>query len=97
MNKSTPRQYIFLLLLFAISSQLSCIKHPQVLYFRNQSDFVPLQDHEINNQVRIKIQPDDVLFILIRALDQETAEPFNLFGGNQALVNMGVNNPTLQG
>jgi polysaccharide export outer membrane protein len=75
----------------------NCVKHQQLLYFRNQSEFIPLQNHDINNQVRIKIQPDDVLFILVRALDQETAEPFNLFSGNMNMQQMGQNNPTLQG
>jgi polysaccharide export outer membrane protein len=58
-----------------------------------------LEDHPINNQLRIKIQTDDVLFILVRALDQETAEPFNLFGGAgmQMMAQMGQQNPGLQG
>ncbi len=84
-------------LLLLLSS--GCVKHTQLLYFRNQSEFVPLQGHEIHNQLRIKIQPDDVLFILVRALDQETAEPFNLFGGSnmQMMGQMGVQNPSLSG
>ncbi|MBK9012810.1 MAG: polysaccharide biosynthesis/export family protein [Saprospiraceae bacterium] len=76
----------------------SCIKHPQLLNFRNQSEFVPLQGHDIANQLRIKIQTDDVLFIMVRALDQETAEPFNLFGGATMQMNqLAVNNPSLTG
>ncbi len=76
----------------------SCVKHPQLLYFRNQSEFVPLQGHEIDNQARIKIQPDDVLFILVRALEQETAEPFNLLPSTNVtgIGNQG-SNTTLQG
>lgn len=86
----------FLLLVMLLAS--SCVKHSQLLYFRNQSEFVPLQGHEIANQLRIKIQTDDVLFIMVRALDQETAEPFNLFGGAAMQGNqMAVNNPSLQG
>lgn len=77
----------------------ACVKHPQLLNFRNQSEFVPLQGHEIANQLRIKIQTDDVLFIMVRALDQETAEPFNLFGGTgmQMMQQMANNNPSLSG
>ncbi len=74
----------------------NCVKHPQLLYFRNQSEFVPLADHEITNQVRIKIQPDDVLFIIVKSLDQETAEPFNLFASNN-LANVAGGNASLQG
>ncbi len=87
---------ILLLLIMFLTS--SCIKHPQLLNFRNQSEFVPLQGHEIANQLRIKIQTDDVLFIMVRALEQETAEPFNLFGGEAMQMNqLAVNNPSLTG
>ena len=77
----------------------ACVKHPQLLYFRNQSEFVPLQGHEIANQLRIKIQTDDVLSIMVRALDQETAEPFNLFSGTgqQIMGQLALNNPSLMG
>lgn len=87
----------FLLLTMLLTS--SCVKHPQLLNFRNQSEFVPLQGHDIANQIRIKIQTDDVLFIMVRALDQETAEPFNLFGGaNMQMMNqIGQNNPSVNG
>ena len=88
----------FIIILSALLLLSGCVKHTQLLYFRNQSEFVPLQNHDINNTVRIKIQTDDVLFILVRALDQETAEPFNLFGGaNMQMMNMGGQNPSLQG
>ena len=53
------------------------MKYPQLLYFRNQEEFVARENHEINNALRIKIKTDDVLFIMVRALDQETAEPFS--------------------
>ena len=78
-----------------IGSQLACVKHPQLLYFRNQSEFAALNNHKITNNIRIKIQPDDALFILVKSLDQETAEPFNLF--SSANVALASNNPTLSG
>lgn len=92
-------KFLPILGLLLLASLSSCVKHPQLLYFRNQSEFVPLQDHDIANQVRIKIQTDDVLFIMVRALDQETAEPFNLFGGTamQATNQLANNNPSLTG
>jgi polysaccharide export outer membrane protein len=74
-----------------------CVKHTQLLYFRNQSEFVPLQNHAIENAVRIRIQTDDVLSITVRALDQETAEPFNLFTGQQQMGQLAMNNPSLMG
>jgi hypothetical protein len=67
---------ILSLLLWACSG---CVKHPQLLYFRNQSEFVPLQNHDINNAVRIKIQTDDVLYITVKALDPERVRlPFDV-------------------
>lgn len=86
-----------LLLLMVLSA--SCVKHPQLLNFRNQSEFVPLQGHEIANQLRIKIQTDDVLFIMVRAFEQETADPFNLFAGAgmQSMNQLAINNPSLSG
>jgi polysaccharide export outer membrane protein len=93
--KKPSTSVMWLLLITVLAS--GCVKHAQLLYFRNQSDFIPLQDHEIANQVRIKIQPDDVLFVLVRALEQETAEPFNLFSAGMNMQNLGQNNPSLQG
>jgi polysaccharide biosynthesis/export protein len=97
-KRASSQQLIATLVLIMILTS-SCVKHPQLLNFRNQSEFVPLQGHEIANQLRIKIQTDDVLFIMVRALDQETAEPFNLFGGTgmQMMQQMANNNPSLSG
>lgn len=94
----TRLRSLFLLLLLA-ATLASCVQHTQLLYFRNQSEFVPLQDHEIKNQLRIKIQTDDVLYINVKALDQETAEPFNIFGGDgqQVIGQFANNNPSLIG
>lgn len=102
-NKISNKQvinpfFLFVLLGMIVFSQFSCVKYPQLLYFRNQSEFVPLQNHDITNQIRIKIQPDDVLSITVKALDQEAAEPFNLFGaGQQAMGQLAQNNPSLAG
>jgi polysaccharide biosynthesis/export protein len=88
----------FTIIITALLFLTGCVKHPQLLYFRNQSEFVPLQNHDINNTVRIKIQTDDVLYIMVRALDQETAEPFNLFpSANMANIGGAGTNTTLQG
>lgn len=84
-------------LLCIIVTLSSCVKYPQLLYFRDQPEFVPLQDHEIANQVRIKIQPDDILFILVRALDQETAEPYNLISKDLQVSSLGQEGPSLTG
>ncbi|MCC6725922.1 MAG: polysaccharide biosynthesis/export family protein [Saprospiraceae bacterium] len=96
MKKSKFPHIVLLFILMGLFN--SCVKHPQLLYFRNQTEFVPLEGHEITNQLRIKIQPDDVLFILVRALEQETAEPFNLLPSTSVgnFGNQG-SNATLQG
>ncbi len=97
-KKIITRSYGFKLVLFiVICSQFACVKHPQLLYFRNQSEFVPLNNHQINNQIRIKIQPDDALFILVKSLDQETADPFNLFPSTNINNITNSSNPTLTG
>lgn len=89
---------LYSLLLVLTVTQFSCVKYPQLLYFRDQPEFVPLQDHEITNQIRIKIQPDDALFIRVRAFEQEAAEPFNLIPNmNMGQIGMQNTNPTLQG
>jgi polysaccharide export outer membrane protein len=108
LNKSSIRQshsptqakgfLLYGLLLVLVITQFSCVKYSQLLYFRDQPEFTKLEDHPINNQVRIKIQPDDVLHITVKALDQEAAEPFNLFGaGQQAMGQLALNNPSLAG
>ncbi|MCB0517456.1 MAG: polysaccharide biosynthesis/export family protein [Saprospiraceae bacterium] len=97
MNLRFPQFTNLLIPLTLLLLTSGCVKHTQLLYFRDKSEFVPLQNQDINNQLRIKIQPDDVLFIMVRALDQETAEPFNLFGGANMQMMQGGQNPTLQG
>lgn len=93
-----PKVLLSLLLLLFMLGGTGCVKYQQMLYFRNQPAFVPLQDHEIANSLRIKIQTDDVLYILVRALDQETAEPFNLFSSiNMSSMNLNNQNATLTG
>ncbi|MEO1263484.1 MAG: polysaccharide biosynthesis/export family protein [Bacteroidota bacterium] len=56
-----------------------------------------MTDHEINNQIRIRIQPDDVLSILVRSLDQQVAEPFNLFESELLRFAGAQNNSSLNG
>jgi polysaccharide export outer membrane protein len=92
--KSSLLLGVFLVLILFSSS---CVKHTQLLYFRNQTEFVPLQNHDIVNQIRVKIQPDDLLFIQVKSLDQETADPFNLFSAGSGLQMSAQINPTLQG
>lgn len=98
-KKAPPLHWHCMVLLLLMLLSASCVKHPQLLYFRNQSEFVPLQGHEIANQLRIKIQTDDVLFIMVRAFEQETADPFNLFSGTgmQNMNQLANNNPSLAG
>ncbi len=85
------------MLLMFLMLNIGCVKYPQLLYFRNQPEFVALENHEIENALRIKIQTDDVLYILVRALDQVTAEPFNLFESNRTTTNLNQQNVSLTG
>ncbi len=87
------------LTILAVVMLSSCVKYPQLLNFRNTEEFVALQGHPVENATRIKIQTDDVLSIMVKALDQATAEPFNLFGGVgfQTANQLAVTNPSLSG
>lgn len=91
-------KYQYLILIVVIFTMSSCVKYPQLLYFRNQDEFVRLQDHNITNEVEVKVKPDDAIYVMVRALDQLTAEPFNLFP-TQNTTNLGnsSSNTTLQG
>ncbi|MBI1224033.1 MAG: sugar transporter [Bacteroidetes bacterium] len=100
-NKPKPKiiyQVLKALLLTVCVFSSSCVRHPQLLDFRNTSEFVPLQNQEITNQIRIRIQPDDALYIRIKTLDIEAEEPFNLIP-TTSLSQIGSQNgnPTIQG
>ena len=73
------------------------MRYPQLLYFRDQPDFVPLQDHDITNDIDIKIQPDDALFILVKTLEPEASEAYNLFPTTNVSTLSNSGNPTITG
>jgi polysaccharide export outer membrane protein len=61
--------FLFVLLLF------SCASRKDSVYYQN-IDSLPAQEKP--NSYEIKIQPDDLLLIIVSADDPETAIPFNL-------------------
>lgn len=61
--------FVILLLMF------SCKPKEQVVYYQNIDK---LANNENSNSYEIKIQPDDLLLIIVSADDPETAIPFNL-------------------
>lgn len=61
--------FLFVLLLF------SCASRKDSIYYQN-IDSLPAQEKQ--NSYEIKIQPDDLLLIIVSADDPETAIPFNL-------------------
>jgi polysaccharide biosynthesis/export protein len=61
--------FLFILLLF------SCAARKDVVYYQNIDNLVSL---EKVNTYEIKIQPDDLLMIIVSAEDPESAFPFNL-------------------
>lgn len=61
--------FLFFILLF------SCASRKDSVYYQN-IDSLPA--HEKQNSYEIKIQPDDLLMIIVSADDPETAIPFNL-------------------
>lgn len=61
--------------LLLISLLFSCASRKDVVYYQN-IDF--LEHSEKSNSYEIKIQPDDLLMIIVSAEDPEIAMPFNL-------------------
>jgi polysaccharide biosynthesis/export protein len=66
LKKTIP--FLFILLLF------SCAPREKIVYYQN-IDSLP---KEKSNSYEIKIQPDDLLLIIVSAEDPEIAVPFNL-------------------
>jgi polysaccharide export outer membrane protein len=90
MKKITP----FLLALFLFS----CASREDVVYYQN-IDSIAM--HEKTNSYEIKIQPDDLLMIIVSAEDPEIANPFNLkLIAVQSAVNLdagaGIGQQTMQ-
>jgi polysaccharide export outer membrane protein len=71
------------LFLFFIFLFISCGSTQEVVYYQN-SDGVA--NTESANSYEIKIQPDDLLMIIVSAEDSEIAAPFNLKAVNVVTV-----------
>ncbi len=73
------KSYLFLLkkisLLFFVLIISSCASRKDVVYYQNIDN---LTNPKESISFEIKIQPDDLLMIIVSAEDQETAIPFNL-------------------
>jgi len=82
--------------MFSASLFSSCVSHEQLLDFRKIDEFQPLVPHDIENLVRIHIQPDDVLFIQVHSMDPLSAAPFNIVP-TTGQTNVTAQNATLQG
>ena len=67
LRKALPLLFVFLL--------FSCKSREEVVYYQNID---ALAKTEQSNSYEIKIQPDDLLMIIVSADDPETAIPFNL-------------------
>jgi polysaccharide export outer membrane protein len=61
--------------LFFICLFISCGSKQEVVYYQNTDD---LAKTESSNSYEIKVQPDDLLMIIVSAEDSEIAAPFNL-------------------
>lgn len=87
------RPLLLLLILFHFAS---CVPYTQLVNFRKTEEFKPLEDHPVENMVRITAQPDDILFIRVHAEDPLTAAPYNMISGNQG-ANLTEQNAALAG
>ena len=61
--------------LFLILFLFSCASRKDVVYYQDIDGVTP---QEKSNSYEIKIQPDDLLMIIVSAEDPEIAMPFNL-------------------
>lgn len=84
-NKGTIVRLVFSrLLVFCLIIVFcsSCVRHKQLVNFRDTKEYIQIPDHKIENQIRIRIQPDDVLLIRVHSHDEERATPYNLMPAN---------------
>ena len=83
-------------LFFLIFLCLSCASRKEIVYYQNSDGFVA----NTTSSYEIKIQPDDLLLIVVSAEDPEIAAPFNLTTintvNNNATLDMAVGQQTLQ-
>jgi polysaccharide export outer membrane protein len=86
--KETQMKYFFVIkntILFLFAFVLfSCASRKDVVYFQNIDNLSAAAN---KNSYEIKIQPDDLLMIIVSAEDPESAIPFNL-----STVNLSTNN-----
>ena len=79
-------KYFFVLkktiLLLSISIVLfSCVARKNMVYYRNTES---MNNKEMTNSYEIKIQPDDLLMIVVSCDDPEIAKPFNIGAFSQS-------------
>jgi polysaccharide export outer membrane protein len=78
-------KYFFILkksiLLVLVSIVLfSCVSRKKMVYYQNIES---MNNKEMTNSYEIKIQPDDLLMIIVSCDDPEIAKPFNIGASNQ--------------
>jgi polysaccharide export outer membrane protein len=67
-------------------SFFSCSGPKNVTYFQDLSDTTKKYSQLINGNYEIKIQPDDILEIIVNSINTDAAAPFNLGNTNSAGV-----------
>jgi polysaccharide export outer membrane protein len=65
---------------FFVLTLFSCASRKDIVYYQNIDS---LSNKGKTNSYEIKIQPDDLLMIVVSAADIETADPFNLISPNR--------------
>lgn len=61
--------------LFVVLLLFSCASRNDIVYYQN---IAAIEKNDVAANYEIKIQPDDLLSIIVSAEDEEIAEPFNL-------------------
>lgn len=65
------------IIIVCLGIQFGCVSHKQFVYFQTVNEGrIPTQ--EIQNEILLRIQPNDILAIHVSSFDQEASQPFNL-------------------
>ena len=71
------------ILLFSL---LSCTSTKNVPYFEDLTDTTKIYSQLLSGNYEIKIQPDDILEILVNSINADAAAPFNLGNTNPSAI-----------
>lgn len=76
-----------ILLAFCTCTLVSCVPYRELVIF-NEAALLGENSPEITNDLRLRVEPDDLLRITVHSLDPEAAAPFNIEAAQGAQNNI---------